>query len=229
MKKECSIITIGPQSTLINQYGEKVTPPNGWEFLPAGDAGLTRKVSSQCSYWRVQQKRGRRTFSKGIWAPSEIIREAKKEISDIRKTDEYKNKMEYAALRRDKKQVEYESEFCHAVELFLNFHHTHKNYEKAIALAVTAHAIPIGSGTVARTSMIPVEERAAHAVIAWMRHNTTAYDQLQIKRIKGERSKIRRMLAERSNQLLNQYRMGNNINIDCPLLNAISKTCQENR
>jgi hypothetical protein len=51
---------------------------------------------------------------------------------------------------------------------------------------VTDHATPVGSGTVARTKRIPVEQRAEAAVIAWMRHQTTGYDGMVIPRIKGK-------------------------------------------
>lgn len=223
MNKNICTVTIGPQATLINENGETVTPPNGWVFLPAGDAALTRKVTSKGSYWRIQQKKGRRTFSKGVWTPSEVIIQAQNEIADVRKSDDYKKKMEYAALRREKKQLEYELDFCQAVEEFLNFNEIHKSSEKIIAKAVTAHAIPIGSGTVARTSMIPLEERAARAVIAWMRHNTTSYDQLQIKRIKGERRKFRCLLAVQSNEMLNKYRLGKPVDLNCPLQKVLVK------
>jgi tryptophan-rich sensory protein len=49
-----------------------------------------------------------------------------------------------------------------------------------LADAVTQHATPVGSGTVARTECIPTHERAEAAVIAWMRHHTTAYDEMAI-------------------------------------------------
>ena len=92
-----------------------------------------------------------------------------------------------------------------------------------MAEAITKHAIPIGSGTVARTSMIPVDERASRAVIAWMRHHTTAYDNLNIPHVKGERRAVRRMLAERSVLLLRQYRRGMPIETGCPLKLALQK------
>jgi hypothetical protein len=88
---------------------------------------------------------------------------------------------------------------------------------------VTAHATPVGSGTVARTVMIPIEERASKAVIAWMRHQTTGYDHMKIARIKGERRAVRRQLAERSTQLLKIYRQGAPIPADCPLMKALMK------
>ncbi len=53
---------------------------------------------------------------------------------------------------------------------------------------VTDHATPVGSGTVARTKRIPVEYRAEAAVIAWMRHQTTGYDDMVIPRLVGKLS-----------------------------------------
>ena len=54
---------------------------------------------------------------------------------------------------------------------------------------MTRHATPVGNGTLARAGHIPIHKRANSAVIAWMRHETTAYDQMKIPRIKGKRRK----------------------------------------
>ena len=218
-----NIVTPGPGNMLLNQYGEPVSPPRDWEFLPAGDAGVTRKVTSKGQFLRVQKKKGRRTISLGVWAPATTIKQAKEEMAATRETETYKKRREYSAQRRDQKQDEYKEEFRKAVEYFLNFHLIHKSIQKSIAEAVTEHAIPIGSGTVARTSMIPLEERAARAVIAWMRHRTTAYDHLPIRRIKGERRRIRRMLAEQSVAVLQKYRDGKPTDEKCPLCRALMK------
>jgi hypothetical protein len=93
-----------------------------------------------------------------------------------------------------------------------------------MAEAVTVHAIPVGSGTVARTLMIPIEDRAAKAVIAWMRHQTTTYDSMRIARIKGERREVRRMLAQRSVDLLQAYRQGRECVPDCPLQQVLGQS-----
>ena len=85
------------------------------------------------------------------------------------------------------------------------------------------HATPIGSGTVARTKRIPVEERAEAAVIAWLRHQATAYDSMKIPRIKGKRRQVRRMLAHRSQGLLDLYRRGETVGNGCPLKEALDK------
>ena len=92
-----------------------------------------------------------------------------------------------------------------------------------MAEAVTNYAVPVGSGTVARTVTIPIEERAAKAVIAWMRHRTTAYDSMKIARIKGERREIRRKLAQRSAELLHAYREGRDPTPGCPLQKVLEK------
>jgi hypothetical protein len=77
-----------------------------------------------------------------------------------------------------------------------------------LARAVADDSTPVGSGTVARTKRIPVERRAETAVIAWMRHQPTAYDSMVVPRIKGWRREARRVLARRSQELLRRYRRG---------------------
>ena len=217
------IVGLDAKGKLVGDYGEPLTPPGHWAFLPAGDAGVTRKVTANGDYWRVQVKQGRRTISKGIWASSALIAEAQKLVDAQRSTEAYKNRSEYDKQRRQQKQDQYEVEFFNAVRAYLKFDKVHEPMEAVIAQAVTKHAIPVGSGTVARTSMIPIGERAAHAVIAWMRHQTTAYDNLNIARIKGERRAVRRALAEQSVAVLNKYRNNGAIPVNCPLLIAVKK------
>jgi hypothetical protein len=223
VEKKIQIVSPGPNGSLINEYGQPVKPPIAWVFLPAGDAGVTRKVTAKGEYWRVQYKKGRRTISKGVWAPKATIQQAQEAVTEVRETDEYKKKQDYALKRRTKKQEEYDAAFCKAVEDYLNFHDRYKSMEQKLAKAVTAHTIPVGSGTVARTQMIPIEERAARAVIAWMRHKTTAYDNLKIANRKGERRAVRRTLAQQSVVLLSSYRKGSEIKENCFLQNAIKE------
>ena len=223
MGLENRVVKLGAGNTLIGESGEQLTPPTGWVFLPAGDAGLTRKITAAGKFWRVQAQVGRRIISKGIWAPSTIIIEARQELEALRATDAYKKKLAGARRRRDDKQVEYEQEFYRAVRSFLAFDPRYEGMEKTMAEAVTVHAIPVGSGTVARTNMIPITERAAKAVIAWMRHQTTAYDSMRIARIKGERREVRRKLAQRSIELLQTYRHGIECVRDCPLQQALEQ------
>jgi hypothetical protein len=34
---------------------------------------LTRRVKAACQHWIVQEKKGRKIFSKGVWAPAVTI------------------------------------------------------------------------------------------------------------------------------------------------------------
>ena len=227
MPQQNKTITTDKNGNLRDEEGYPITPPSHWRFLPAGDAGITRKVTAKGEFWRVVFKKGRRTMSKGVWAPKRIIEQATHEMQATRSTAEYQKKREYNKQRRDKQQQKYEVEFCGEVEKFLNFHPNYQPVGKAMAILVTRHAVPVGSGTVARTAMIPVEQRAAKAVIAWMRHQTTAYDHMQIAKIKGERRAVRRTLAEQSTKLLNNYRKGLPIPISCPLKRALESNIKE--
>lgn len=221
MSREERVVQLGPGGGLIDLDGRPVSPPEGWVLLPAGDAGLTRKVTTRTGFWRVQARMGRRMISKGIWAPAAIIAEARGEVEAVRATEGYQRRLAGERRRRAEKQAVYEGDFCQAVRAYLAFAPQHAHLEAAMAEAITRHAVPVGSGTVARTAMIPLEERAARAVIAWMRHHTTAYDSMAIARIKGERRQVRRMLAQRSAELLRRYRAGDDIGADCPLRRAL--------
>jgi len=223
LESDKRIVKPGENGNLIGEKGETLVPPSSWAFLPAGDAGITRKVTAKGVFWRVEIKMGRRTISQGIWAPTSTITLAQEEVNATRITDEYKKKRVSEINRRDKKQELYDVEFCKAVEVYLGFDEIYKPIEKKLARAVTDHAIPVGSGTVARTQMIPIEKRAAHAVIAWMRHQTTDYDNVKISRIKGERRAVRRGFALESVTLLLNYRQGSVIPDTCPLQKAIDK------
>ena len=203
--------TFGPgptPNTVRTTDGKVLAVPDGWTLLPPGDAGLTRRVKAAGDHWVVQEKVGRKMFSRGIWAAAATIERIRAELDIERSTEGYAKKQEAAARRREKVQAEYVEDFLGAVVTFLGFHPAHADLADRLARAVTEHATPVGSGTVARTERIPVEQRAEAAVIAWMRHQTTGYDGMAIPRVKGKRREVRRMLARRSQELLDRYRRG---------------------
>lgn len=222
MIETIKIVSPHKPGTVRDVSGTLLTIPDSWAFLEAGDPGVTRKVTAAGTYWRVQVRKGRRDISLGVWAPKDTIENAKSETEKVRSTESYKKSMASAKIRRDKKQEAYAEQFYFEVRLFLSFAECYKEYEDAMAKAITAHAIPVGSGTVARTETIPIEERAAKAVIAWMRHQTTGYDTMKIPRVKGKRREVRRMLAETSMELMSNYRRGDPISPGCPLRCAIT-------
>lgn len=222
--EETKIVRPGlPGKSVIDEHGVVLFPPPDWALLPPGDAGLTRKVKSMGPYWLVQSKRGRRTFSGGVWTLATNIEQARAEIEAKRGTAEYQKNQESAKKRRDKKEDVYREDFFGAILSYLRFALKYEEEAKIIARLVTAHATPVGSGTVARTTRIPVAKRAEAAVIAWMRHKTTAYDTMSIARIKGERRSVRQKLATESVAILRKYRMGHAVESRCPLLQAIEE------
>src|SRR5918997_1029358 len=201
--------TPGPTpNTVRSADGTVRTAPEGWALLPPGDAGLTRRVKADGEHWVVQEKVGRRMFSRGVWAASATIERIRAELDAQRSTEGYARKQETASRRREESQAGYVEDFHGAVVTFLAFHPDHADLANRLARAVTEHATPVGSGTVARTKRIPVEQRAEAAVIAWLRHRTTGYDGMVIPRVKGKRREVRRMLARRSQELLQRYRRG---------------------
>ncbi len=223
MPEESRIVAPGPEpKTVCTADGVVLRIPQGWKLLPPGDAGVTRRVKARGPSWTVKERKGRRTFSRGVWAPAQNIADVKAEFEAERGTESYARKMAAAARRREKVQTEYVQEFTQAILAFLNFHESHLSMANRIAQAVSEHATAVGSGTVARTKRIPVERRAASAVIAWMRHQTTAYDHMHIPRVKGKRREVRAALARESHKLLENYRQG--VDVDpsgCPLAKAL--------
>ncbi len=215
--------TPGPTPNTVRAADGTILPaPEGWVLLPPGDAALTRRVKAAGDHWIVQKKRGRKTFSRGIWAPATTIESIGAELEAERSTEGYARRQEAASRQREQVQAEYVEDFHGAVVAFLAFHLDHAELSDRLARAVTEHATPVGSGTVARTKRIPVEERAEAAVIAWMRHQTTGYDNMAIPRVKGQRREVRRMLARRSQELMDRYRRGEPIPEGCPLRKALA-------
>ncbi len=204
----------GPAANTVRTADGKVlTVPDEWELLPPGDSALTRRVKAAGEHWSVQEKKGRKIFSQGIWASAATIGRIRAELVAERSTESFAKK---------KVQAGYVEDFFGAVVTFLRFHPVHADLAGRLARTVTEHATPVGSGTVARTKRIPVERRAEAAVIAWLRHQTTGYDGMAIPRVRGKRREVRRMLAQRSKQLLERYRRGEAVGMDCPLEKALA-------
>lgn len=186
--------------------GRLWSPPATWACLPPGDAGLTRRVKAAGPSWVVIEQKGRKKFSKGLWAPAETIASQRAVLEAERSTESYAKKRAADTSRRERSHAEYALEFEGEVRSFLRFSPRWEGQAIKLARLVADHATPVGSGTVARTQRIPVAERAEAAVIAWMRHQTTAYDSMKIERVKGRRREVRRELAQISRTLLDLHR-----------------------
>lgn len=202
--------------------GKSVTVPESWVFVPSGDPGLTRRLKSTTECWSVVHKRKNRIESLGIWCDGTVVEKVKADLTEERNNPAYLRKLELARQARIAKQDAYVVEFRQAVVDFLNFAPCYEELAWDLADAVTDQAVPVGSGTVARTERIPLASRAEAAVIAWMRHQTTGYDHMSIARIKGERRAVRRELAGTSREILEVYRAGKPAPENCPLKAALS-------
>lgn len=213
---------------VLSSAGRVLVVPDGWSLLPPGDAALSRRIKADGPTWIVIEVKGRKRFSHGIWAPTPRIAALQDELRVERLDPSYQRKLDAGRKRRVAEQAIYAEEFLAAVKDFLGFHPGHQAKAELMARLITDHAVPVGSGTVARTERIPIAQRAEAATIAWMRHQTTGYDDMTIPLVKGRRREIRRMLAQRSVQLLTRYRSGVNLDfVNCPLARALARPSAE--
>lgn len=223
MPKETRDVAPGPNpGSVRTKTGEVLQVPGHWVLVPPGDTGLTRRIKKAGPTWTVKEKRGRRMFSQGVWTDGEAVNAIREELAAERSDPAYQKKLDAARVRREKAQEVYAVEFQQEVEKFLDFDPVYERLAKGLSYAITEEGIEVGSGTVARTARIPIAERAEAATIAWLRHQTTEYDDMVIPRVKGKRREVRRMLAKRSRRLLDRYRRGLDLGQEeCPLSLAL--------
>ncbi len=222
MKPDIAEVWETGRKNVFKMDGKEVSPPPGWVFVPAGDPGLTRRLKTSGDCWTLVHRRRNRVEALGLWTDGSRVQTLKAELEKERSDPAYQKKLDSARKAREAKQEVYTGDFRQAVLTFLAFAPRYAELAGRFAKAVTLHAVPVGSGTVARTERIPIERRAEAAVIAWMRHQTTLYDHMSIARIKGERREVRRKLAETSRSLLANYRSGREVDPTvCPLFKAL--------
>src|SRR6188474_1300512 len=144
-------LTLAPTSdpkVFLAPDGTRRAAPQGWACLPPGDAGLTRRVKAAGPSWSIIERRGRKAFSKGLWAPRENIESAKKALEIERSQPAYAEKLNKARALRDQHQAAYVVSFEVEVLSFLRFAPRYEALARAVARRVTEHATPVGSGTV---------------------------------------------------------------------------------
>jgi hypothetical protein len=80
------------------EHGE-IEIPDDWEFLPSGDAFVTRHVKAAGSYWVAWRPRGRKRPHRrrlGLWAPKEAIEAA---LAEAEATEEKRAKQRERSMR----------------------------------------------------------------------------------------------------------------------------------
>ena len=211
------------RGAVFDAQGRLLQIPHGWELLPPGDAALTRRVKAAGPHWVVVEQRGRRSFSQGVWAPAATIARYRTERASEQQSAAYQDRQVAQRRRREREQGQYVTQFREVVLRVLRFAPCHQATAERLAEAVAAQATPVGSGTVARTQRLSLEDKAELALLAWLRHQTSDYDRLPVARVKGARRALRHQIAKRSLQLLERYRRGDPVDPGtCPLQRALA-------
>ena len=139
---------------------------------------MTRQVKAVGVYWTVWRPRGRDRDHRrklGLYAPEATIAAAHERA---RETEERRAKQRVTGQSsRAKAEERYRTELADAVRTWLDFAPRHGRLADQIAAGVAEHAAVVGSGRVGRTRLLSLEERAALAARAHIRHRYTDYDQ----------------------------------------------------
>ena len=92
--------TPGPSpNTVRSADGKVLNVPAGWVLLPPGDAALTRRVKAAGEHWVAQEKKGRKVFSRGVWAPVATIERIRAELETERSTESFAKRKEADSKR----------------------------------------------------------------------------------------------------------------------------------
>lgn len=151
--------------------------PEDWELLPTGDAFVTRTVKAAGLYWlawkpRTRQRPHRRLM--GLWAPRLTIEEAR--VAAVATEATRARQRKQGEAYRQRQEESYQAELRAAILVFLDFREAHQDLADKIADEASARAAVVGSGRVGRTKKIDIEERAALAAKAYIRHRFTSYE-----------------------------------------------------
>ncbi len=151
--------------------------PDGWEFLASGDAFVTRRVKAGGVYWtagRPKNRRGGHRRRLGLLAPGAAVQSAQ---ADANATAGQRATARAASARhRDRTEADYQAEMRSAIHQWLDFAAEHAELASDIADGATVKATVVGSGRVGRTRTLSVDERAARAARAYIRHHHTDYE-----------------------------------------------------
>jgi len=134
----------------LRRRSPRVAACQGWEFLPSGDAFLTRQVKAAGVYWTAWQPRGRNRPHRrklGLYAPGSAIEQARAaaERTAERRTKQRAGNARYRARVED----DYRGDFTAAVIAWLDFAAEHATLADAIAVRAAERAVVVGSGRVA--------------------------------------------------------------------------------
>lgn len=100
-----------PHNYVVTEAGQKLDIPTTWACLKPGDGAVTKTLKTLGPSWTAVRKKGRKTFSDGVWAPRENIEQALAIVAEKRTDPSYDRKRAADLKRRRKKQRSYEVSF----------------------------------------------------------------------------------------------------------------------
>ena len=124
--------------------------------------------------WRPKNRCGGHRRRLGLLAPDAAVESAR---ADANATAGQRATARAASARhRDRTEADYQAEMRSAIHQWLDFAAEHAELASDIPDGATAKATVVGSGRVGRTRTLSVDERAALAARAHIRHHHTDYE-----------------------------------------------------
>lgn len=154
-----------------------IATPEGWAFLPTGEAFVTRTVKAGGVFWLAWQPRSRSRPHRrliGLVAPEATIRGAEQAAVDTETARALRR--EAGARSRERQEARYRQELTAAIVDYLAFRPEHQALAESIAQEAAGRAAVVGSGRVGRTGLLSLQDRAALAARAQIRHAHTDYE-----------------------------------------------------
>ena len=150
--------------------------PESWEFTPRGQAFVTRTVKAADVFWpawapRTRTRQHRRLL--GLCAPAATIESALRSAADTAAARDARR--EASARNRARREARLQRELAQAMVAYLRFAPEHEALAEGIARAAAGRAAEVGSGRVGRARILSLDERAALAARAQIRHEHTGY------------------------------------------------------
>jgi hypothetical protein len=154
------------------EHGD-IAVPDGWVFVPGGDAFVTREVKKG-PHWVLLKRRKGYTATLGVFCPEENL-----DVAEKRREETAASRARQRAVgrtSRERSEERYRAEMERAILDFLAFRPEHAALAEAIARGAVTQATPVGSGRVGRTRKLSLSERAELAARAYVRHRHTNYE-----------------------------------------------------
>ncbi len=172
-----------------------VTVPMTYDYLPAGDATLTRAVKNACGeqvLYAVMKRVSKRYPPRqvGLWAPASVIAAHRERVEAMR-TEDHKVRLAQQRRKRQERDIKV---FCEAIR------QRFPGCPVDEAQMIAEHACEVGSGRVGRSRTADEPVRAA--VVAHIRHEHTDYDEMLFAYTyewmdASEREEVRRQVREK--------------------------------